>query len=65
MDIRQVERDSYYRVSALDAAIARAGQDGGIEGGIDVLALGEVYYNWLMGEDTLEKPALDEMRKVT
>lgn len=60
----RLNRDGSYRRNALTNAIARAGQDGGIEGGIDVLGLADVYYNWLVGnEDVSEGPILEKARK--
>jgi hypothetical protein len=56
------KRDSSYRIAALNAAIDRAGQDGGIEGGLDVLAIAAVYYQWLTGDENLKDPVL-EMEK--
>jgi len=41
----QIERDAQYRVVALKLAVTRASSDG------DVLALADIYYNWLTGED--------------
>jgi hypothetical protein len=50
------KRDSEYRIAALKAAIDRAGQDGGLEGNIDVMALAEFYYAWLTGQIDTAKP---------
>jgi hypothetical protein len=59
----KVKRDSEYRIAALQAAVRRAGQDGGIEGTIDVLVLAEVYYGWCLGKESAEKPAIEKMLK--
>jgi hypothetical protein len=53
-------RDKDYRIAALKCAIARAGQDGGLEGKIDVMGLAEDYYMWLKGHNVSEKPALEK-----
>lgn len=57
------ERDSTYRIAALQAAVARAGQDGGLEGHIDVLALGNTYYQWLTGKVDLKDPLYEQAHK--
>lgn len=58
-----MSEDSEYRIVALKAAIDRAGQDGGIEGGLDLGApwvyLQVTYYHWLTGEEGLTDPALE------
>lgn len=56
-------RDSEYRIAALQAAVARAGQDGGLEGKIDVLAIATTYYGWLTGNDDLKDPLYEKANK--
>lgn len=52
----KLDRDSAYRMCALECAINRAGQDGGVEGGFDVLGTAEIYYGWLGGKKEVEQP---------
>lgn len=48
----KLDRDSVHRVNALRCAVKRAGQNGVVsENPIDVLALAEIYYGWLTGEE--------------
>jgi hypothetical protein len=43
--VSRLDRDSAYRITALQCAIARAGQDSGIAGdAVDVFNLSEQYY---------------------
>ncbi len=53
----KLDRDSTYRITALECAVARAAQDGGIHNEkIDVLNIAEVYYGWLVGKTEVQKP---------
>lgn len=45
------KQDSINRAVALNNAVVRAGQDGGIAGEIDVLGIADIYYQWLSGEE--------------
>jgi hypothetical protein len=61
----KLDRDSTYRITALQCAVDRAGQDGGIQGdAVDVYGLAESYYAWLKGEkDTdTQKPEAEITR---
>lgn len=57
-------RNSAYRIAALQAAVTRAGQDGGIQGDkVDVLIIANVYYQWLTGNAELRDPILEMMEE--
>lgn len=57
MEESKLDRDSAYRICALECAVNRAAQDGGINGdGVDVLGLAEAYYGWLGGKSETEQP---------
>lgn len=59
MKEQKIQRDALYRATALKCAIARAGQDGGLEGNFDVLGYAETYYKWLTGATELKEPQLE------
>lgn len=60
----RLDRDSQYRIAALNSAVVRAGQDGGISNDpIDVFGLAETYYGWLRGEVETEKPTLEKLKE--
>jgi hypothetical protein len=63
MNKTKVGRDSEYRITALKLAVMRAGQDGGLEGGFEVLPQANVYYQWLTGKTDLKDPALEMVKK--
>ncbi len=51
----KLDRDSTYRITALQCAVKRAAQDGGIHNeAIDVLNIAGVYYSWLVGKEAIE-----------
>lgn len=54
----QLDRDGSYRIAALQCAIQRAGQDGGIQSDrVDVYSLAEKNYAWLTGKNVdTQKP---------
>lgn len=57
MNEGKLDRDSLYRIAALHAAVARAGQDGGLSNQeVDVLAIAEVYLGWMSGKAETVKP---------
>lgn len=59
----RLDRDSSYRIAALNNAINRAAQDGGLSGGeVDVLGLAEIYYAWLTGEVDIKIPDVEELK---
>lgn len=60
----KLDRDSQYRMCALECAVNRASQDGGIDNpSVDVLILAETYYGWLGGKSETEKPTLERFKK--
>lgn len=63
MSEQNLDRDSQYRIAALHEAVARAGQDGGLEGHIDVLLIAATYYQWLSGKTDLKDPIFEKAQK--
>jgi hypothetical protein len=60
----RLDRNSHYRITALQCAVQRAGQDGGLNNEtVDVLAFAEIYYGWLTGKAETEKPVLEKIKK--
>lgn len=57
-EMSRMDRDAIYRIAALECAIARAGQDGGIHSEeVDVYGLAEKNYAWLRGDKDVDTQA--------
>jgi len=52
----RVDRDSFYRVNALTAAVAMAEKCDTLGDQVAVLHVADVMYNWLKGTNSLDKP---------